>query len=215
MAGQSDRASARSRSTTTSRARPGFGWHPIICACSGKRGRGGQGKLVKHLVVFVSLVLTSCGYNFAATDTALPKTIQTIPVPAFTNLTIRYKLTDQLPEAIAQEFLTRTRYKIVSDPNTADASCTAPWSTILLTPPSSIRPTGRAAYAELYVTVSVTLNQRATGKVLFDRKNFDLRETYQISPNATQYFEESDPALKRAGQQVARSVISAVPEVFE
>jgi hypothetical protein len=74
--------------------------------------------------------------------------------------------------------------------------------------------TGRAAYAELHVTLSVTLTERATGKVLFDRKNFDVRETYQISPNATQYFEESDPALKRAGQQVARSVVSAVLENF-
>jgi hypothetical protein len=50
--------------------------------------------------------------------------------------------------------------------------------------------------------------------VLFSRPNFDVRETYQISPNAAQYFEESDPALKRAGQQVARSIVSAVLENF-
>ena len=49
---------------------------------------------------------------------------------------------------------------------------------------------------------------------ILERKNFDVRETYQISPDATQYFEESDPALRRAGQQVARSVVSAVLENF-
>ena len=64
------------------------------------------------------------------------------------------------------------------------------------------------------MTLSVTLTERATGKVLFNRPNFDVRETYQISPDATQYFEESDPALKRAGQQVARSIVSAVLENF-
>jgi hypothetical protein len=73
---------------------------------------------------------------------------------------------------------------------------------------------GRAAYAELHVTLTVSLTERATGKVLFNRPNFDVRETYQISPQATQYFEESDPALKRAGEQVARSVVSAVLENF-
>jgi len=169
---------------------------------------------VKYLVVLGFLILGSCGYRFAATDTGLPKTIHTIAVPAFTNLTVRYKLTDQLPEAISREFLTRTRYKIVSDPNTADAVLRGAVTGYAFSPTIFDPATGRAAYAELHVTVSVSLTERATGKVLFDRKNVDLRETYQISPNATQYFEESDPALKRAGQQVARSVVSAVLEGF-
>ena len=51
----------------------------------------------------------------------IPKTVHTIAIPAFTNPTTRYKLTDQLPEAIAREFISRTRYRIVSDPNPADA----------------------------------------------------------------------------------------------
>jgi hypothetical protein len=169
---------------------------------------------VKHLVILFSLILPSCGYRFAATDTVLPKTIHTVAIPAFNNLTTRYKLTDQLPEAISSEFLTRTRYKIVSDPNAADAVLRGFVLNYSFNPTIFDPATGRAAYAELHVTLSVTLTERATGKVLFDQKNFDVRETYQISPNATQYFEESDPALKRAGQQVARSVVSAVLENF-
>ena len=169
---------------------------------------------MKSLVVLVSVILSSCGYRFAATDTGLPKTIHTIAIPAFNNLTVRYKLTDQLPEAISREFLTRTRYKIVSDPNTADAVLRGAVNSYAFNPTIFDPATGRAAYAELRVTVTVSLTERATGKVFFERKNFDVRETYQISPNATQYFEESDPALKRAGQQVARSVVSAVLENF-
>jgi outer membrane lipopolysaccharide assembly protein LptE/RlpB len=169
---------------------------------------------VKYLVALVSLTLASCGYRFAATDTVLPKTIHTIAVPAFNNLTIRYKLTDQLPEAISREFLTRTRYKVVSDPNTADAVLRGAVINYAFNPTIFDPATGRAAYAELHVTLTVSLTERATGKVLFERKNFEVRETYQISPNATQYFEESDPALKRAGQQVSRSVVSAVLENF-
>ena len=169
---------------------------------------------MKYLVVLVSVILASCGYRFAATDTVLPKTIHTVAIPAFGNLTTRYKLTDQLPEVISREFLTRTRYKIVSDPNTADAVLRGAVVNYSFNPTIFDPATGRAAYAELHVTLSVTLTERATGKVLFERKNFDVRETYQISPNATQYFEESNPALKRASQQVARSVVSAVLENF-
>ena len=72
----------------------------------------------------------------------------------------------------------------------------------------------RAVLAEMHVTLSITLTERATGKVLLSRPNFDVHNTYQISPNATQYFEESDPALKRAGQEVARSIVSAVLQNF-
>ena len=169
---------------------------------------------MKYLVVLASLILASCGYKFAATDTALPRTIHTVAIPAFINSTTRYKLSDQLPEAISREFLTRTRYKVVPDPNTADAVLRGTVITYAFNPTIFDPATGRAAYAELHVTLTISLTDRATGKVLFERKNFDVRETYQISPDATQYFEESDPALRRAGQQVARSVVSAVLENF-
>jgi hypothetical protein len=165
---------------------------------------------VKYLVVLFSLILPSCGYKFAATDSLLPKTIHTIAVPAFNNQGIRYKLTDQLPEAISRELLTRTRYKVVSDPTTADAVLRGTVVNYAFNPTIFDPATGRAAYAELHVTVTVSLTERATGKILFERKNF----AYQISPDPTQYFEESDPALKRAGQQVARSVVSAILENF-
>ena len=106
---------------------------------------------MKYLAVSFLLALTSCGYKFAATDTALPKTIHTICIPAFNNLTTRYKLTDQLPQAIAQEFLTRTRYKIVSDPNTADAVLHGAIVNYSFNPTIFDPTTGRAAYAELHV----------------------------------------------------------------
>ena len=168
----------------------------------------------KYLAVLLPLVLASCGYRFGAADNALPKTLHTVSVPAFTNLTTRYKLTDQLPEAISREFITRTRSRMVSDPNTADAVLRGTVINYSFYP-TVFDPTNfRAAFAELHVTLSVTLTERATGKVLFSRPNFDVRETYQISPDAAQYFEESDPALKRAGQQVARSIVSAVLENF-
>jgi lipopolysaccharide assembly LptE-like protein len=170
--------------------------------------------VTRYLPALLPLLLVSCGYRFAGTDTALPKTIRTVSIPAFTNLTTRYKLTDQLAEAISREFITRTRYRVVSEPNTADAVLRGTVINYSFYPTIFDQATGRAAFAEIHVTLSVTLTERATGKVLFTRPNFEVRETYQISPNAVQYFEESDPALKRAGQQVARSIVSAVLENF-
>jgi lipopolysaccharide assembly LptE-like protein len=169
---------------------------------------------VKYLLALAALLQASCGYRVGGTDNLLPKTVHTVSVPAFTNLTTRYKLTDQLPEAISREFLTRTRYRVVPDMNTADAVLRGTVINYSFYPTIYDPATGRAAFAELHVTLGVTLTERSTGKVLFTRPNFEVRATYQISPDPVQYFEESEPALKRAGQQVARSIVSAVLENF-
>ena len=169
---------------------------------------------MKYFAALLLLLTVSCGYRFSGTSDALPKTVRTVSVPAFTNLTTRYKLTDQLPEVIAREFITRTRYRVVSNPDTADAVLRGTVINYSFYPTIYDPATFRAAFAELHVTLSVTLTERTTGKVLFSRPNFDVRETYQISPDQSQYFEESDPALRRAGQQVARSIVSAVLENF-
>jgi hypothetical protein len=169
---------------------------------------------VRYLTALLPLLLISCGYRFAETDNALPKTIHTVAIPAFTNLTTRYKLTDQLPEVISREFITRTRYRVVSNPDSADAVLRGVVTNYSVYPTIYDPETGRAAFAELRVTLAITLTERATGKVLFSRPAFDVRDTYQISPDPVQYFEESEPALRRAGQQVARSIVSAVLENF-
>lgn len=166
------------------------------------------------LLLIVALCTASCGYRFADGSGSLPKTIHTVSIPAFTNLTTRYKLTDQLPEIISREFITRTRYRVVSDSETADAVLRGTVINYSFYPTIFDTATTRAVLAEMHVTLSITLTERATGKVLLSRPTFDVHNTYQISPDATQYFEESDPALKRAGQEVARSIVSAVLQNF-
>ena len=55
-----------------------------------------------------ALALSCCGYHVAGHGDLMPKTIQTVCVPAFKNATSRQKLSDRLPEAIAREFISRT-----------------------------------------------------------------------------------------------------------
>jgi RNase P/RNase MRP subunit p29 len=107
-----------------------------------------------------------------------------------------------------------TRYRVIADADSADAVLRGTVISYSFYPTIFDTNTTRAVLAEMHVTLSVTLTERATGKVLLSRPNFDVHNTYQISPDATQYFEESDPALKRAGQEVARSIVSAVLQNF-
>ena len=165
-------------------------------------------------VLLAILLQAACGYHVSGRADLLPKHIQSIAVPAFENATVRYKLSDRLAGAIARELISRTRYRIVSDVNEADAVLTGgvvaynSYPTIL--DPSA----GRASGAQLSVIMHITLRERATGAVLFSRPSMEVRERYEISVDQRAYFEESDAALERLSRQVARDVVSAILEAF-
>lgn len=160
------------------------------------------------------ITLVSCGYHVAGHSDLMPKTITTICIPAFSNATTRYKLTDRMPEALAREFISRTRYRIVPDQNTADAVLHGTITNYIAGATVVDPATGRATAADIHVYLSVSLVERATGKVLFNRPSMDARERYEISVNEQQYFEESDAALNRVAQAVARLVVSSILSNF-
>ena len=89
--------------------------------------------------------LSSCGYHVAGTTDVLPKNVKTIAVPAFGNITTRYKISDLLAAAITREFISRTRYQIVSDPDQADAVLSGSVVNFISYPTVFDSKTGRAA----------------------------------------------------------------------
>jgi outer membrane lipopolysaccharide assembly protein LptE/RlpB len=160
------------------------------------------------------LGLASCGYHTGGHADLLPPTLKTIAVPAFANATVRYKLTDRLPEAISRELLTRTRYRVVSNPGAADAVLHGTVITYTSFPTVFDPATGRASAAEVHLTLRVILQDRATGKELFSRPSFEIRERYEVSLVAAEYFEESDDALDRVSKIAARQVVTGILDGF-
>ena len=159
-------------------------------------------------------LITGCGYRVAGRADTLPRSIGSIAIPAFGNTTTRYRLTEQLPTAIAYEFIARTRYHIVTDVNAADAVLTGAVIGYNAYPTTYDPITNRASAAQLSVLLELTLRERATGAVLFSRERMEFRERYEVSVDPNTYFEESDSALGRLSRDVARIVVSAVLEWF-
>ncbi len=164
--------------------------------------------------IAATLFLNGCGYRVAGHPDLLPKTIQSIAIPAFRNLTNRYKLSDRLPSALSREFISRTRYKVV--PNEADADAVLQGAVLNYQsfPVVSDQNTGRATVVQIVVSMQLSLVERQTGKVLYTRPSFELRNRYEISVDPNAYFEESDMALDRLSRDVARMTVSAVLEAF-
>src|SRR5208337_2264929 len=122
--------------SVSSRANPGFQSPEKLVAvgrgrqsaCSGSQrnqtgGVLGYMKLLSRmlLVLCITCCLSACGYHVAGHSSTLPATIHTIAIPALENKTTTYRIEQKLTAATIHEFLAKTRYRVVSDPNGGDA----------------------------------------------------------------------------------------------
>ena len=69
----------------------------------------------------LALLLGGCGYHVAGRAAHLPSDWNSIAIPAFVNDTPHYRIEQRLTEAVIREFITRTKYHIVQDTESADA----------------------------------------------------------------------------------------------
>lgn len=178
------------------------------------------------LVLLCFAMLGGCGYHVAGRSDALPKNIHVIAVPALENKTTSYRIEQRLTAATVHEFLTKTPYRVVSDPANGDAVLRGKVLSLEAVPLLFDTSTGRATTMLVTVKCEVTFEERDTGKVLYHTNNFVFRNEYEIpnivNPSTGQvngatlagFFEEQDPALDRLAQDFAARLVAAVTENF-
>jgi len=192
-------------------------------------------RLGQGVLLFALGAVSGCGYHLAGHSDALPKTIHVIAVPTLENKTSNFKIEQRLTAATIHEFLTKTPYKIVSDPNAGDAVLTGKVLSLQVVPllfqsqSTSSGSTSAAQATAMIVTVKceVTLTERETDKVLYHTDNFIFRNEYELATSAltgnnTQpnrgdvesFFQESDPALDRLARDFATRLVAAVTENY-
>jgi len=191
------------------------------------------GNLICVLLAGFALTFYGCGYHVAGHSTALPKSIHVIAVPALENKTTTYRIEQKLTTATIHEFLAKTAYHVVSDPNAGDAVLRGKVISLEVTPllfqttpgtpatPTTPATASSAQATAMLVTIKceVTLTERATDKVLYHTDNFLFRNEYQLatslSPaNVESFFQEGDPALDRMSQDFAQRLVAAVTENY-
>jgi outer membrane lipopolysaccharide assembly protein LptE/RlpB len=165
------------------------------------------------LIGLFALILASCGYHTAGKASRIPVDVKTLAVPAFVNQTQTYRIEAVLTEAVVREFNARTKYRIVTDPNAADAVLRGTVTGTQLAPLTYDSNTGRASTALVTVNMKVVLTAK-DGRVLYENSNYLYREQYQISRELSSFFEEQGPAVQRLSHDFARTLVSNVLEMY-
>ncbi|MGB6832992.1 MAG: LPS assembly lipoprotein LptE [Candidatus Acidiferrum sp.] len=158
--------------------------------------------------------LSGCGYHVAGHSSTLPKSIQVIAVPALENKTTSYRLEQKLTAATVHEFLAKTSYKVVSNPEDGDAVLRGKVLSLEAVPLLFDTTTGRATTMLVTVKCEVTFTESATQKILYHTDNFVFRNQYEISTDLKSFFEEQDPALDRLAQDFAQRLVAAIIENY-
>ncbi len=70
--------------------------------------------------LLAGLAAGGCGYHVAGRAANLPSEWKTIAIPAFTNDTTRYRIEQRFTQSVIREFITRTKYRVVQDQQSAD-----------------------------------------------------------------------------------------------
>jgi Lipopolysaccharide-assembly len=171
-------------------------------------------RVVLATMILGTIATVSCGYHVGGKADLMPKEVRTIAIPAFNAFTARYALVDELPQQISREFRARTRFVIVNNPAEADAVLNGTVNAAFAFPTIYDPSSGKATSVQLLVNVTVRLVEQRTGKVLYSRVNWGIREDYELAVDPHQFFNESGPAQDRLCRDVARDLVSSVVENF-
>ncbi|MDR3720341.1 MAG: LptE family protein [Candidatus Acidoferrales bacterium] len=172
-------------------------------------------RLALWLAVLVApLAAAGCGYHVAGHASQLPSEWKDIAVPAFKNDTTRYRIEQRFTQAVIREFITRTKYRVVQDPQSADAVLHGEVLSIETSPVLFEATTGQVTMMLVTVHTKVELIDNKTEKPIYKNDDMVFRDEYQISTDLNSFFEEQDPALERMSRDLASHLVSNVLENF-
>ncbi len=158
------------------------------------------------------LVLAGCGYALVGKGTVLPDHIKSVAINAFENRTTRPEIEQRVTEEVAREFSQRGHYRVVSDPQKADAvldGAIQSWATR----PVQFSDAGRAIRVETVVTLQATLRETATDEILWSQSRLIFREQYDIQEEG-EFFDEETLALDDIARGAASTLVTSILEGF-
>jgi len=132
----------------------------------------------------------------------------TMAVPAFVNRTTTYRIEQRITDAVRQELIKRTRYKVVSE-ETGDVVMAGEVLSFIAVP-IIFNEQGRGSSYSILVDMSVRLTESSTGKVLFQNDRWTFREVFELAQNSSDFVPEDTPAVERLARRFASTLVASV-----
>jgi Lipopolysaccharide-assembly len=163
--------------------------------------------IVLGSLVFLSTFTSGCAYRLAGKRFNNGAGM-TIAVPTFTNRTTTYRIEQRITDAVRQELIKKTRYKVVPE-ETGDVVMAGEVLSFIAVP-IIFNQQGRGSSYSLLVDMSVRLTESSTGKVLFQNDRWTFREVFELAQNSSNFVPEDTPAVERLARRFASTLVASM-----
>jgi len=165
----------------------------------------------RALVLFgLTMMIAACGYHRVKTGNSLPPYIKTIAVPTFRNSSLKYQVEQRFTLAVMDELLRRgRRLNVTSHSEGADAILTGDIRRFRAQG-SILDSQGRTRVWQVTITVSVTLRDMKTRKIIYENPGIDFTGDYELSDDLASFFTEQNPAVDRIAKDFAQSIVTTI-----
>jgi hypothetical protein len=168
---------------------------------------------MRRLVALLAVFASSCGYILVGRGNVLDPSVRSINVSSFVNRTTRVELEQRLTQAVADEFVSRGRLRLVNDPKTADVILRGSLDTFDIT--GVAFEAGRATRYQISITANIELlDHRAEDKVIWKNDQYRFVENYEVSVGGTDAFDQESRAIREIAVRFAQSLVANLLEGF-
>ncbi|MEI6128196.1 MAG: LptE family protein [Pseudomonadota bacterium] len=163
-------------------------------------------------IVAAGVLAAGCGYRLARSDNPLLSSMHTIAVPYFKNKTFEPEAEKIFTYAFVNEFVESKRLQVVSEQN-ADLILRGTVKA-LVEDTIAYNRDDKALEYRVDVVLDVQVEERASGRVLWKRKNFKHGEEFPVDSNIV--FSEASKriALEKLAADLAERVHDSIIEGF-
>jgi len=168
---------------------------------------------MKRVLLLGVFLLTACGYALVGRSNFLDPAIRTIEVPAFVNRTTRVELEQRVTAAVSQEFVSRSRLRLVNDRREAHVILRGSIDTFNIFPIAFEQ--GRATRYQISITANIELlDHRNEDKVLWKNDQYRFTENYEVNVGATDAFDQETRAIQEIAVRFAEGLVTNLLEGF-
>jgi outer membrane lipopolysaccharide assembly protein LptE/RlpB len=166
-----------------------------------------------RLIPALFLLLSGCGYALVGHSNFLDPSIHTIEVPAFVNHTTRVELEQRVTQSVAQEFVSRGRFQLVTSASGADAILRGSIDSFGIYPIAFDQ--GRATRYQISITAKIELlDHRKGDSVLWKNDQYRFTEDYEVNVGTTDAFDQETRAIQEIAVRFAEGLVTNLLEGF-
>ena len=161
------------------------------------------------LILVAALSLGCLGYNLEGRGSNLPEYIKRVGIPPLENSTSDHTLGQVVTDAIVSEFINRGNFELTNTDTGVDALLTGEMTNYQLIP-RAIDENGQATSFLVVISARVQFNDLQNDVVIWEQRNYQFRQEYQLSDLGADFVNMESEAVKRAAEEFARKLVNAI-----